>query len=56
MMDLFDLGLMGKNDAKSNRKILTENIGIGLCNGKTLLQKLHMFQFRKKDLIDLLKR
>jgi len=56
MMDLYDLELMGTKNAKMNRKILTENIGIGLCNGKTLLQKLHMFQYQIDDLILLMKR
>lgn len=56
MMDLFELDLAGVQQAKQNRKNLTDNIGIGLCNAKTLLQKLHMFQYQKDDLIELLKR
>lgn len=56
MMDLHNYNLVGSNQAKTNRLELTKNLGIGLCNGKTLLQKLHMFQYNKVDLENLLKR
>jgi ribonuclease M5 len=54
--DLYNLKLTGCKNAKSNRKKLTENIGIGLSNGKTLLRKLNMFAITKEEIIQVLKR
>lgn len=48
--DLYEMNLIGCKDAKSNRKELSERIGIGLCNGKTLLTKLNMFGFGKEEI------
>lgn len=48
--DLYDMKLIGCKDAKSNRRHLSESLGIGLCNGKTLLTKLNMFGFSKKEI------
>lgn len=42
--DLYELGLLGKTNSKQLRKKLCEELGIGLSNGKTLLNKLNMFQ------------
>lgn len=54
--DLYELELIGCKNAKQNRKILTDKVGIGLSNGKTILKKLNMFGLRKKDIIEILRR
>jgi len=54
IVDLQHWGLVGHKDAKQKRKQLTENLGIGLCNGKTLLNKLHMFNITKDQIINAL--
>lgn len=53
--DLHQLGLLGKTDSKQRRKILCEQLGIGLANGKTLCHKLNMFNVPKQTVVDLLK-
>ncbi len=54
--DLYNFKLTGCKNAKMNRKKLTENIGIGLSNGKTLLRKLNMFSITKEEIKQALKR
>lgn len=49
--ELYKLGLLGTNNAAKRRKVLTDNLGIGLCNGKTLVQKLNMFGYAIEDVI-----
>jgi ribonuclease M5 len=48
--DLLHMNLIGTKLAKQNRKILCEELGIGLCNGKTLLKKLNMFNISLEDI------
>lgn len=48
--DLFDLGLMGKDDSKKKRKIIQDYFHIGECNGKTLLHRLNMLGVSKEEL------
>lgn len=55
MHDLRQLQLVGCPNAKERRKTLVEKLGIGLCNGKTLLRKLHMFNINIEDIIQALK-
>lgn len=45
IQDLYNLKLIGNMDSKQKRKDLGEDLGIGLNNGKTLLNKLNMFNF-----------
>ena len=54
--DLYELNLIGCKDAKRNRKTLTDSIGIGLSNGKTILRKLNMFGITKEEIIENLRR
>jgi ribonuclease M5 len=54
--DLCELKLIGCNNARQNREILTNNLGIGLSNGKSILRKLNMFGFIKEDIINNIKR
>lgn len=50
MQDLFALKLHGHKQSKRLRKMVSEEYGIGLCNGKTLLTKLTMFNIQKQSL------
>ncbi len=43
MSDLYHLGLVGNDHSKALRLSLGETLGIGLNNGKTLLNKINMF-------------
>jgi ribonuclease M5 len=53
--DLYYYNLIGDKGSKKLRKTVTENLGIGLCNGKTLLKKLNMFNIKKEELENLLR-
>ena len=44
--DLYYYNLIGDEGSRKLREKVTENLGIGLCNGKTLLKKLNMFNSR----------
>lgn len=52
--DLYQLGLLGKDDSKKKRKHVCESLGIGLSNGKTLLRKLNMFGINVKQIKDII--
>lgn len=54
MKDLYELKLVGYENAKQNRNIISVNTGIGLSNAKTLLKKLNMFNIKKSELLDIL--
>lgn len=53
--DLYYYNLIGDKGSKKLREMVTEKLGIGLCNGKTLLKKLNMFSITKEELEDLLR-
>ena len=53
--DLYNLGLLGKQNSKQRRKQLCEDLGIGLSNGKTLLNKLNMFSISLSQIETLLR-
>ncbi|QMS84959.1 ribonuclease M5 [Candidatus Xianfuyuplasma coldseepsis] len=55
MRDLRQWNLVGTSNAKQRRQYVTETLGIGLCNGKTLLHKCHMFNLSKTDIQNVLK-
>lgn len=54
LKDLYQMGLIGKSDSKSKRKLVSEHFGIGLCNGKSLCRKLNMFNIDKEAVISAL--
>ena len=56
IQDLIELKLIGHSYAKTRRQQLSESLGIGLANGKTLLRKLQMFGLSKDDIISHLNR
>lgn len=51
-LDLLDLGLSGNDKAKERREQLGISLGIGACNTKQLLKRIHMFGITKKDIKD----
>lgn len=53
--ELYQLGLIGEQNAKEKRKRICEHFNIGLSNGKSLCRKLNMFQIDKETLMDVLK-
>lgn len=55
MNDLIAYKLMGHANSKALRKKVCEELGIGLCNAKTLLTKLNMFTISNKKLEEALK-
>lgn len=54
LKDLYDYKLVGYSGSRELRKILCEELGIGLSNGKTLLKKLNMFGIEKKQISEIL--
>ena len=55
LSDLQNLKLTGHENSKKLRKDLGEKLGIGLNNGKTLLNKLNMFNFDLETITKTLK-
>ena len=55
LQNLYDLKLIGDSGSKSLRQKVTDSLGIGLCNGKTLCKKLNMFGISLEQLENLLK-
>lgn len=53
--DLYFYNLIGDQGSKKLRKKVSDKLGIGLCNGKTLLKKLNMFNITKEELETLLR-
>jgi len=54
--DLYQLNLIGKPNSKHYRLVLGEELGIGLNNGKTLLNKLNMFGIKLKQIEAILRK
>jgi ribonuclease M5 len=52
--DLYRLKLIGNPSSKALRKILGEELGIGLNNGKTLFKKLNMFNINLSQISEIL--
>lgn len=42
-VDLYELGLLGKEDSKSKREKVCEHYHLGWCNAKTFLKRVNMF-------------
>lgn len=50
MNDLYDLGLMGKDNSSAKRLEIAKKYHLGKCNGKTLLKRLNLLGIKKEDL------
>ena len=53
-LDLFDLGLIGKENSKEKRLYLCNYLKIGVSNGKALLKKLNMLNLTKEKILEVL--
>jgi ribonuclease M5 len=51
---LHDSGLTGSKHSQLLRDILSNNLGIGKTNGKSLYQRLHMFDITQEQIIEVL--
>jgi ribonuclease M5 len=47
--ELFELGLIGRQDSKVKRKKVAEYYHLGWCNAKSLYKRLNMFSITKKE-------
>ncbi len=54
MYFLYQEKLIGHNQSKILREKLSKHMHLGHVNGKTLLNRLHMFGYMKKDLLEVL--
>ena len=52
---LYDMKLTGNKDSKVLREKLSKELKIGYVNGKTLYQRLRMFDINQKDVIEVFK-
>ena len=56
MNDMYQLDLLGKPNSKRLRLELGEKLGIGLNNGKTMLNKLNMFGIKLEKIEKILRK
>ena len=54
MADLSELGLMGDDNSKEKRMIISKHFHIGKCNSKTMLKRLNLLGIKKEDLYNIL--
>lgn len=48
--DLYDLGLIGEDNSKDKREIISRYYHLGKCNGKMMLKRLNMLGINKEDI------
>lgn len=53
--DLYELGLIGKEDSKQKREKVCKYYHLGWCNGKTFLKRVNMFGLTISDLKEVIK-
>ena len=53
--DLYELGLIGREDSKIKREKICNYYHLGWCNGKTFLKRVNMFWLSIQDLKEVLK-
>jgi ribonuclease M5 len=51
---LHDVKLIGHKHSKTYRTELSNRLSLGIVNGKTLLKRLHMFGYTKRDIIEVM--
>lgn len=54
MEDMYDLGLVGLDDAAVRREYISEKYHIGKCNAKTMLKRLNMLKVKREELVGVL--
>ena len=55
-IDLYELGLFGKEDSKLKRTKVCEYYHLGWCNAKTFLKRVNMFGLTIKDVKEVINR
>ena len=55
MSDLYELGLIGKDDSFFKRKIASEKLHLGFCNAKTFLKRINTSNISIEELKEALK-
>ena len=53
-VDLYEMGLFGKEDSKAKRDKVCEYFHLGWCNGKTFLKRVNMFGLTIDDIKDVI--
>lgn len=53
MIDLYNLGLMGKNNSKDKRLKVSKKFHIGQCNSKTMLKRLNLLNVTIREIDDI---
>ena len=53
-VDLYEMGLLGKEDSKNKRNIVCERYHLGWCNAKTFLKRVNMFGLKVDDIKDVI--
>ncbi len=51
---LYEVGLIGQTESKKMRSQLSNKLHLGQVNGKTLLNRLQLFDYKKQDIIEVL--
>lgn len=54
-IDLYNLGLIGREDSKEKREKVAKYYHLGYCNGKTFLKRVNMFGLNINDLKEVIK-
>lgn len=54
-VDLYELGLIGKEASKEKREKIAKYYHLGWCNGKTFLKRVNMFGLTINDLKEVIK-
>ena len=55
-VDLYELGLFGKEDSKSKRDKVCEYYHLGWCNAKTFLKRVNMFSLNVRDIKEVIEK
>lgn len=48
--DLYELGLIGKNDSKQKREKVANHYHLGWCNAKSFYKRINMFKITKQEI------
>ena len=54
-VDLYELGLLGKEDSKSKREKVCDYYHLGWCNAKTFLKRVNMFGLTINEIKEVIK-
>lgn len=53
--DLYEMGLLGRNDSKKLREKVCNHYHLGWCNAKTFLKRINMFGLTKEQIKEVIK-